>query len=72
MTLEEFIAAARAGAFKVRGGGYRDGALYTTMVILDAADVDAVTAEAFAHDVCAVDGMTWDEASEIIARALRR
>lgn len=71
VTLEDYIAAVRRG-LQVPGNPDPDNeeALVTGLVTLDPTDVDAVTAEAFALDVFDVDRITWDEAREVIARAV--
>jgi hypothetical protein len=47
VTLEDFVAAARAGRIMVEGGAMRDGLCESEMVPLDATDAEAVTIEAY-------------------------
>lgn len=69
MTLEEFVAAARAGRIMVEGGAMRDGLCESEMVALDATDAEAVTSEAYAAGAIAFE-IEWAEALAQVRRLL--
>lgn len=69
MAIDEYITTILAGAMPIRAGAFADGKLVETVGVLDPADLDAVTAEAYNQDVFGAD-VTWDDARGQIEAAL--
>ena len=68
--LMTFVRAVRAGAVPAARGELVANVLVEFAAPLGGADVDAITAEAFARDVFDAEAVTWDQARAAVALAL--
>lgn len=70
MTLADFIAQVRAGTLLVHGGEREGDTLLETMELLDATDLDGVTAAAFDLEVLDSKTVSWEQGRRLVGAAM--